>query len=54
MWSDHDNNFTAGEKEIREGLERINSSEKVRNFMDDRGIDWRFSPSTDSHFGGAW
>jgi len=54
MWSDNGTNFTAGEKEMREGLERINKSEKVRNFMADRGIEWRFSPPTGSHFGGAW
>ena len=54
MWSDNGTNFAAGEKEMREGLERINKSEKLRNFMADRGIEWRFSPPTGLHFGEAW
>ena len=54
MWSDSGTNFTAGEKEMREGLDRILNSEKVRNFLVDRGIEWHFSPPTGPHFGGAW
>ena len=54
MWSDNGTNFTAGEKEMREGLDRILNSEKVRNFLVDRGIEWHFSPPTGPHFGGAW
>ena len=53
IYSDNGTNIVAGERELREGIDNLNS-DKVKTSMIDRGIDWRFSPPSAPSFGGVW
>ncbi|XP_045023699.1 uncharacterized protein LOC116925000 [Daphnia magna] len=53
IFSDNGTNIVAGEKELREGINNLNSV-RVTTEMIDRGIDWRFSPPSAPSFGGIW
>ena len=54
VWSDNGTNLTATERELKEGLERLINKGKLVKEMADRGVNWRFSPPSAPHFGGAW
>ena len=54
VWSDNGTNLTATERELKEGLERLINEGKLVKEMADRGVNWRFSPPSAPHFGGAW
>jgi transposase InsO family protein len=53
IFSDNGTNIVAGERELREGIDNLNSV-RVTTEMIDRGIDWRFSPPSAPSFGGIW
>jgi hypothetical protein len=53
IYSDNGTNITAGERELRQGIENLNSSRVAAEFID-RGITWKFSTSSTPHFGGIW
>jgi hypothetical protein len=53
IFSDNGTKIVAGERELREGIDNLNSV-RVTTEMIDRGIDWRFSPPSDPSFGGIW
>lgn len=54
VYSDNGTNLTAGEKELREGLDRMKMDHRLRDQLADRGINWQFSPPGAPHFGGVW
>jgi len=43
----------AAENKLKEGITNLNST-LANDEMIDRGIDWKFSPPTGSHFGGPY
>lgn len=51
VYSDNGTNMKAGNKEFAEGIKNLNSI-RVSGEMADRGINWRYSPPTGSHYGG--
>ena len=53
IWSDNGTNFVGAEKEIREGLKRLNK-EQIINQLSQDAIQWNFNPPASPHFGGAW
>lgn len=53
IYSDNGTNLMAGEKELAQGIANLNSARVTEEFID-RGIDWRKSPPSGSHFGGVW
>jgi hypothetical protein len=53
IFSDNGTNLVAGEKELREGIDKLNS-EKVTTHAAELNIKWNFSPPSGPHFGGVW
>jgi len=53
IYSNNGTNLMAGEKELAQGIANLNSARVTEEFID-RGIDWRKSPPSGSHFGGVW
>lgn len=53
VFSDNGTNLAAGEKEMRENILSLDCSH-LREEMKRRSINWRFSPPSAPHFGGAW
>ena len=53
VYSDNGTNLTAGEKELKAGLERLNQA-LIVNELGAQNIEWIFSPPSAPHFGGAW
>lgn len=51
--SDNGTNFTGGERELRESIASLNERQ-VKEFLQQRGIEWQFNPPTASHMGGVW
>ncbi len=52
--SDNGTNFVGGNKELRQSIDEWNSSNKLRQELLIRQIEWQFNPPTASHMGGAW
>jgi Family of unknown function (DUF5641) len=53
MYSDNGTNLVAGERELREGIERWNQQVIVDHLAQDE-IEWHFNPPAAPHFGGVW
>jgi hypothetical protein len=53
VYSDNGTNLTAGEKELKAGLERLNQ-DLIANELGAQNIEWIFSPPSAPNFGGAW
>lgn len=53
IYSDNGTNLVAAERELDEGMKNLNSKWAVDEMID-RGMNWKFSPPYDSHFGGIW
>lgn len=53
IYFDNGTNLMAGEKELAQRIAKLNSARVTEEFID-RGIDWRKSPSSGSHFGVVW
>ena len=53
VYFDNGTNLTAGEKELKAGLERLNQA-LIVNELGAQNIEWIFSPPSAPHFGGAW
>ncbi|KFD48184.1 hypothetical protein M513_10898 [Trichuris suis] len=51
--SDNGTNFVAGQRELSEGVQRLNSTH-ISEYMAQRGVKWQFNPPGAPHFGGAW
>lgn len=51
--SDNGTNFVGGNRELREGIQNWNQ-QKIQNHLLQKGIDWKFNPSSASHMGGSW
>ncbi|XP_014676416.1 PREDICTED: uncharacterized protein LOC106816352 [Priapulus caudatus] len=51
--SDNGTNFTAGEKELREAIDKWNQ-DKIDRYLVQKGIEWQFNPAAASHMGGVW
>ncbi|XP_030828101.1 uncharacterized protein LOC115919169 [Strongylocentrotus purpuratus] len=51
--SDNGTNFKGAYRELKEGLDKLNSK-KVDLFLMQKGIAWEFNPPGASHMGGAW
>ena len=54
VFSDNRTNLTAGERELREGLQRVIQQENIIPELAEKGITWRFIPPGAPNFGGAW
>jgi hypothetical protein len=53
VYSDNGTNLTAGEKELKAGLERLNQT-IIAEELGAQNIERTFSPPSAPHFGGAW
>ena len=53
IYSDNGTNLRAGDREIREGLERM-QKQKIADTLTQQEIEWHFSPPSAPHFGGIW
>ena len=53
IWSDNGTNFVGAERELREGLKRLNA-EHVCDQLSKDGVQWHFNPPSSPHFGGIW
>ncbi|XP_045028397.1 uncharacterized protein LOC123471281 [Daphnia magna] len=53
VFSDNDTNLTAGERELRETVTRLNDV-KIADQLAQKEIRWHFSPPAAPHFGGVW
>lgn len=53
IYSDNGSNLTGGEKELPDAISDWNQ-EKLHNSLLQNNINWSFSLSYDSHFGGIW
>ena len=53
IWSDNGTNFVGAERELREGLKRLNT-EHVCDQLSKDGVQWHFNPPSSPHFGGIW
>jgi len=53
IWSDNGTNFVGAEKELRDGLKRLNT-EQICDQLSSDGVQWHFNPPSSPHFGGAW
>ena len=53
IYSDNGTNFVSAERELKEGLNRLNQS-KIGTELLQRGVKWIFSPPSGPHFGGTW
>lgn len=51
--SDNGTNFVGAEKELRLSIEAYNS-QQMKDWLLQKGIEWRFQPPAASHFGGVW
>ena len=51
--SDNGTNLCGGERELREAVVNWNQ-QKIRSFLLQRNIDWKFNPPGASHMGGVW
>ena len=54
VYSANGTNLTAGEKELREGLDHIKMDHRLWDQLADRDINWQFFLSGAPHFGGVW
>ena len=54
VYSDNGTNLRAGERELREGLERVMQDPAIGFGMKEKGISWRWNPPGAPHMGGAW
>ncbi|XP_012240155.1 uncharacterized protein LOC105680662 [Bombus impatiens] len=55
--TDNGTNFVAANRELQELrtlLQSDDHQDRVRNFLVDRQIQWRFNPPNSPHFGGLW
>ncbi|XP_045032722.1 uncharacterized protein LOC116934425 [Daphnia magna] len=53
VFSDNGTNLTAGERELREAVTRLNDV-KIADQLAQKEIRWHFSPPAAPHFGGVW
>ena len=53
MRSDNGGNFVAGEKELREAIEKWNQF-RIHDYLSQSGIKWTFNRPAGSHHGGVW
>ncbi|XP_057377943.1 uncharacterized protein LOC130699905 [Daphnia carinata] len=53
VFSDNGTNLTAGERELREAVTRLNDA-KIVDQLARKEIRWHFSPPSAPHFGGVW
>ncbi|KAK3748899.1 hypothetical protein QZH41_002890 [Actinostola sp. cb2023] len=53
IWSDNGTNFVGAEKELRDGLQRLDN-ERIYDQLSQDGIQWHFNPPSSPHFGGVW
>ena len=53
IYSDNGTNFVGAERELREAVEALHSSESAKDYMGQESIDWFFQPPRTPHFGGA-
>ena len=53
IWSDNGTNFVGAEKELRENIEKWNTT-NIAVKLDPKGIKWRFNPPSAPHQGGIW
>ncbi|KAK3726366.1 hypothetical protein QZH41_006066, partial [Actinostola sp. cb2023] len=53
IWSDNGTNFVGAEKELRDGLKRLDK-ERIYDQLSQDGIQWHFNPPSSPHFGGIW
>ncbi|XP_045026266.1 uncharacterized protein LOC123470255 [Daphnia magna] len=53
VFSDNGTNLTAGERELREAVTRLNDV-KIADQLARKEIRWHFSPPAAPHFGGVW
>lgn len=53
IYSDNGTNIVAGQKELEQGIDNLNSA-RVTGEMVDAGIDWRKSAPSCAHKGGVW
>ncbi|XP_045026644.1 uncharacterized protein LOC123470452 [Daphnia magna] len=53
VFSDNGTNLTAGERELREAVTRLNDV-KIADQLAQKEIRWHFSPPSAPHFGGVW
>lgn len=51
--SDNGTNLCGGERELREAVVNWNQ-QKIRSFLLQRNIDWKFNPLVASQMGGVW
>ena len=51
--SDNGTNFVGGERELREAINGWNQK-NIKEFLHQKGIEWRFNPPAASHMGGVW
>ena len=51
--SDNETNLCGGERELREAVDSWNQ-QKIKSFLHQRNIDWKFNPPGASHMGGVW
>ncbi|KFD64476.1 hypothetical protein M514_05131 [Trichuris suis] len=51
--SDNGTNFVAGDRILREGIEKLNNS-KVQEYMAAKWVQWHFIPPGAPNFGGSW
>ncbi|XP_043466286.1 uncharacterized protein LOC122501086 [Leptopilina heterotoma] len=58
IFSDNGTNFVGANNELtktlRELLNSENHNEQVLTFLENQGINWKFSPPNSPHFGGLW
>ena len=52
--SDNGTNFVGAHKELRRALQDWKADKKVKTFMIDQSINWKFNPPGASHMGGSW
>ena len=53
MRSDNGSNFTAGDKELKAGIQQWNQK-KIAEHMAQKDVEWKFNPPSASHMGGMW
>ena len=53
LYSDNGTNFVGAERELRETLQKFNSS-VIQKHLLQRNIQWHFNPPYASHMGGIW
>ena len=53
IFSDNGTNFVGAERDLRQEIEQLHSTESTSKFMKQEAIDWHFQPAATPHFGGA-